>query len=103
MENCINEACPIYGTTNVHNCRGGTEMMQACKKYIFLKGDLETGANVPLDLVVSQPIRAGKDYEMFCQFRKQVVEGGNPCISGPDFVVMTRDHYNEMIKAVRVG
>jgi hypothetical protein len=34
MENCINEACPIYGTINVHNCRGGTEMMQACKKYL---------------------------------------------------------------------
>jgi hypothetical protein len=52
---------------------------------------------------VSQPIRYGKDYEMFCKFRRRVHQGGHPCIIGNDYVVMARSHYDEIIKAAQAG
>ena len=53
--------------------------------------------------LVSQSIRYGKDYEMFCKFRRRVNQGGHSCIIGSDYVVMARTHYDEIIKAAQKG
>ena len=65
--------------------------------------DKRSAGQSEVDGLVSQPIRYGKDYEMFCKFRRRVYQGGHPCIIGSDYVVMARTHYDEIIKAAQKG
>ena len=74
----------------------------------MIKGSEDKKTETPLSKsavegLVSQPIRYGKDYDMFCKFRRRVHQGGHPCIIGSDYVVMARTHYDEIIKAAQKG
>jgi hypothetical protein len=50
----------------------------------------------PVERGVSNPVRYGKDYAQFCQFRDQVQRGMNPLMYGDGYIVMSKTSFDEM-------
>ena len=68
----------------------------------FLSKDSQEGKakRSPVERVVSPPFRYGKDFKQFCEFRKQIIQRKKTLIVGPDYIMMSRSHYDEIVKKI---